>query len=53
MSEQLDAVRRELREALSVARASLAQVRGRPAPSLGAALPDVPQPDHEVDDDDD
>ena len=52
MSEQLQAARRELREALAVAQASLVQVRGRPATSLGASPPDVPLPDQEVDDDD-
>ncbi len=52
MSEQLDAARRELREALAMARASLAQVRGRPTPSLGAALPDGSHPHLELDDDD-
>ena len=50
MSEQLEAARRELREALAVARASLAQVRNRPVPVVGRDR--RPRPLHEDPDDD-
>jgi len=46
MSERLEAARGELRGALAVARASLAQVRGRPGSSTGPDPGDTDR-DHE------
>jgi hypothetical protein len=41
MNEQVEAARRDLHDALAVARASLAQVRNRPVPVIGRELRDT------------
>jgi hypothetical protein len=51
MNDRLEAARRELREALAVARASLAQVRGSPRPVKGHERHD-PEPELEASHDD-
>ena len=51
MSDELEAARRDLHEALAVARTSLARVRGRPTATVGSSPGDTDR-DAEIPDDD-